>query len=188
MPKDPPPPTGPCTKWKKLHNEPLTEQLLFHRIFDDLEAANLFGCIAGGAATDFEVANDIDVFLFSASMEDANKLFQLWSKDGEADDDYCNCENYPDDSFILFGVAHPYWSSKPIQVILSNQPGPLSLMMDFDLSVHMRAVERIGGTLEYIKGEGATGTDEPIKVYKKSLGTKKRLAKLTQRYGVKEAK
>jgi hypothetical protein len=179
-------PEAPCPKWEWLNadgpiqNIPKTVTL--QHLFQVLKDLEVNGCVAGGAATAWKSAADIDLFVFG-SQEDAESVattigHHTWADSSGVPDDY------PDGNVVI-ATCYPLWANKPIQVIRSGKPDAAALLDDFDLSVHMHAI--VGGDdghPVYFSGTKATLPGDSFKVYKHSGHTTARIEKLSKRYNV----
>lgn len=160
-------------------------EVAFFNIFSVAKFLGLDVCIAGGAAVDFQLCNDIDVFVFGHS-EDAYLLYAKLAgqRDILSDDELPCYECDERGRFYKAGIARPEWSLKPIHIIgwEGNEKGAnvAALLDTFDLSIHAWAVYPTAAGLVSIPN--STNRHDPIRINRLTPTTAERLVKLTQRY------
>jgi hypothetical protein len=115
--------------------------------------------IMGGAAVDFQLCTDIDVFITSST-----------STAHQAPD-------YPDET-MKYGEFYLPEIGKKVQVMVSRYD-LFDTLNRFDISVHQWAIDSSG---RRFGAATATLPDEPIRLIRNNKGTPERLIKLSQRY------
>lgn len=184
-------PTGPCEQWQWM-NGPIVnvprDVTLWH-IFEAIKETGVHAVIAGGAATDWQKAGDIDIFVMPppadvdnydcTPVHAAEKLAQaigkvVWQ---------LIPSNYDANQSKFIATCYPKWASKPVQIIATLQPTVEALLDSFDLSVHMFALKGPDWGSDVVCGSKATVPGSDIKVFGSTEKTMERAAKLQTRYG-----
>ena len=166
----------------------------FRAIFDAASRVGAHVIIAGGAAVDFRLASDVDVFVlqqpwYPGALSLAGVCASLLEALGGTAL-LTDAETYvnPDDcrgQFCRAGVATPDWSPKSIHVIgWRHDDGyaattPVALLETFDLSIHAWGVDE---TFQLIACDNSTLLKAPISIVHMTPTTPERLVKLTERY------
>lgn len=145
--------------------------------------------IAGGAAHNFDLAEDVDLWIPNNAIGAAVELFNqldypkvsyMRDNDGENYNQAKKADNAP--KFTLVGDVFIAEIGKILQILVTDRPTPLKLIQTFDLSVHMCAYTRDG-----VKHTSDVYYQEEVKwidIIKLHPNTLKRYIKLCNRYGL----
>lgn len=140
---------------------------VFERIFGLMHKIGAVGIIGGGAAVDYELATDIDVFF----VGDMNGLRKYGAYQEHS---YDEIHGSP---FVADGVIECEWSPKKIHFV--NVKSLAGVVGKFDLSIHAWGLD---AEYNVLSCERSTKPGEPIRILNPGKTTADRLVKLTKRY------
>lgn len=163
--------------------------------------------IAGGAAADFSLASDVDLWILPTGMEKAVRRDSLYKKAEEGHNanmvlyelrDYLyhgvgqtldiqnaplDSEKYMEDNQVMRLLDVYGFGALKAQIMFTTYPNVLALLNSFDISTHMVAVNRAGTRILNLH---ATPTDiQPVLYHANAIGggTPARLVRIAKRYG-----
>lgn len=183
-------PTGPCEQWQWM-NGPIVNvprNVTLWHIFEAIKEAGVNAVVAGGAATDWQKAGDIDIFVMPppagvdnydcTPVHAAEKLAQaigkvVWQ---------LIPSEYDGNQSKFIATCYPKWAGKPVQIIATLQQDVAALLDSFDLSVHMFALKGPDWGSDVVCGSKGTVPGAVINVFNSSDKTTERRIKLCHRY------
>lgn len=130
--------------------------------------------ISGGAAVDFNLAGDVDVWFGNDNTAAAETFLNSYTIKVQND-----TTNYAGHEWKVLGSVWDPQVKKVVQVIVTKSKTPTEVMENFDISTHMAAFNRG----EFIHHPKWTPPSVPPQIVQFRSKTLERYVKICQRYG-----